>query len=216
MTISMNCIWFRSVSFIVSMTIITSTLIFISSSANARFTGAIERSAARAAASAAERKAAQRATKNSSKSIATRQTSLQATDRIVRRWHSVMCQPRRPCPLPPNVANSFKGGSYNEVMLGKDTLLYRVYSDPARRMGRPGNRFTYWSRSDARGTQAVMDSAINVSKFGNNAKDQVVIRIPRGTRVYEGKTQSIPRGGPIGGGNQVVVDDVKPEWIMNR
>lgn len=176
----------------------------------AQVTSAVERAAARAAARSAERQAAERAA-----AAAARGAGRQATDRLVRRWSSALCKPSAPCPLPESVANTFKGGSYGEVVLGQETTVYRVYADPAHRLGRPGERYSYWSRSDARGTQAVVDGAIDVSRFGNTAQHQVAVRVPRGTRVYEGQSQSIERG-PVGGGSQVVVEGVRPEWVLAR
>ena len=189
-------------------------LAFVAKPSNAQFAGAVERAAARAAARAAEQKAAERAASRAATTAATRRAGARAGDRVVRRWSSALCKSVNPCPLPPKVSNTFKGGSYDEVVLGQDTLLYRVYSNPAHRLGRPDERFSYWSRSDARGTQAVVDSAIEVSRYGNTAKNQVVVRVPSGTRIYQGETQSIPRGGPVGGGSQVILEGIRPEWVV--
>jgi len=162
-----------------------------------------EKAAARAAKRAAERQGAQRA----AAALATR-------DIVLRRWHAVMCQPTRRCPLPRDIADSFAGSSYDEILLGSDTVLFRVYAREMNRMGPAGKRYTYWSRSDARGTQAVVDGAIPVASNGNVATRQVAIRVPKGTTVFEGKTQGIPHGGPVGGGNQVVIDGVRQEWVI--
>ena len=176
--------------------------------------GAAERAAARAAARTAERKSAERAAKEAAAAVAARTGTKQAADAVVRRWYSVTCKPTKPCPLPQHVGNTFVGGSYNEVALGSDTVLYRVYANRLNRLGPSGQRYSYWSRSDARGTQAIVDSAIPVSRQGNTATRQVAVRVPQGTHVFEGRTQGIPHGGPVGGGNQVVVDGVRPEWVI--
>ena len=178
--------------------------------------GAAERAAARAAARTAERKAAERSAKAAATAAVARSGRKEAADMVVRRWYSVTCKPSNPCPLPHNISDTFVGGSYNEVVLGADTTLYRVYANRLNRLGPSGQRYSYWSRSDARGTQAVVDSAIPVSRQGNTATQQVAIRVPQGTRVFEGQTQGIPHGGPVGGGNQVVIDGVRLEWVIGQ
>jgi hypothetical protein len=116
-----------------------------------------------------------------------------------------------PCPLPEKVAGTYVGGAYDEVILGSETTLYRVFHDPARRFGAPGEVHSYWSRSDSRGVQAAVDRGIDVSRFGNTADNVVAIRVPAGTRVFEGRARGTEHGTP-GGGSQVVVERVKPEW----
>ena len=179
---------------------------------------AAERAAQRAATQAAERAAAEQASKAAAEA-ASRRAATNAADRVVKRWTSSLCKPAAPCPLPERTAGTFNGGSYNEVILGSDTVLYRAIHDPKFKFGKPGEP-SYWSRSDAKGVQAVIDSAIPVLRNGNTAERLVAIRVPKGKTVFEGKTQEIvfeekTRGierGPIGGGNQVVIDGVKPEW----
>jgi multidrug efflux pump subunit AcrA (membrane-fusion protein) len=173
---------------------------------------AAERSAARAAALAAERKAAEKAAQEA----AARSAARQAGDRVVRRWNNALCKPSLPCPLPESVGRTFTGGSYDEVVLARDTVLYRVHADPSHRLGEPGQPFSYWTRSDARYTQAVIDSAIPVSRNANTAHLQVAIMVPKGTRLFEGRTASIPHGGPTGGGNQIVLERVPAEWVLPR
>lgn len=146
---------------------------------------------------------------------AKRGAARQAADGVVRHWTLSMCKPSRPCPLPEHHAATFTGGSYNEVRLGQDTRLYRVYSNLENRLGVPGERYSYWSRSPATGTQAVIDGAIPTARNGNTAAHQVSIVVPRGTTIYEGKTSSFP-GGPVGGGNQVIMDGVRREWAVAR
>lgn len=189
---------------------VLSAIVLLPGAVSAQIGAAAERAAARAALAPAERQAAERAAKEAA-GVSSRRAMNEAVDRVVKRWSSSLCKPAASCPLPAKVANTFKGGSYNEVMLGKDTILYRVFHDPTHKLGMPGERFSYWSRSDARGTQAVVDRAIDVSGYGNTAERLVAVRVPRGTRVYEGVTQSIERG-PIGGGNQIVVDGVRADW----
>jgi len=182
--------------------------------AHAQLTGAAERAAARAAARAAERNAVRKAAAPAAGQQAVRQTD----DQILRRWNNAMCKRTEPCPLPDSIGRTFKG-SYDETVLSRDTVFYRVYANPKQRLGTPGEPFSYWTRSDARGLQAAIDAAVPVSRTGNTAQYQVAVRVPKGTRVFEGETRSLDRygpvgGGPIGGGNQVVINQVRPEWVV--
>jgi len=179
---------------------------------SAQVIGAAERAAARAAGKAAERTAAERA---AAKTI-TVKTSKTPADRVVKRWSNYICEQKSRCPLPQHVAQTFRGGSYNQVELQSNTVLYRVHADPALKLGRPGEQYSFWSRSDARGIQAAIDSAIPVSRNGNTAQLQTVIRVPRGTTVYEGITGQTAVGRTVGGGNQVVVKEVNPKWVLQE
>lgn len=179
---------------------------------HAQLAGAAERAAARAAARAAEKAAAERA----AAAAAARKSTQVAGGKVVRRWTQAFCGPKSPCPLPQEFARTFRGGSYDEVVLTADTTFYRVYSDPAARLGRPGQQFSYWSRSDARGQQAAIDAAIDVSRWGNTGQYQAAIRVPRGTRVFEGWTEAQHGGKPVGGGSQVVIEGVKPSWLIGQ
>lgn len=184
------------------------TFLAFSYAAHAQIGPAIERAAARAALKAAETQAVKRATAG----VATSRSSInQATDRVVKKWSSSLCKPAAPCPLDEKTANTFRGGSYKEVILGRDTTLYRAYHNPDRKFGDPSGQVSYWSRSDATGTKAVVDRGIEVSRYGNTANRLVAIKVPKGTRVYEGIAHGIHKG-PIGGGNQIILNKVKPEW----
>jgi hypothetical protein len=165
-------------------------------------------SARRAAAEAAKRNAARAAARRQAFS----QVATKTPDVTVRTWTSALCKRSRPCPLPPQYANSFVGGTYREVRLGKDTRLYRVYSSPARRLGTPGEPHSYWTRSEARGTRAVIDSALPTSRNGNTARYRISIVVPRGTVIYEGIAAPLPRGA-VGGGSQVVIKHVSRDWV---
>lgn len=168
---------------------------------SAQVLGAAERAAARAAARNAVRQSERRA----DGSAATRQAERKAADLLVRRWSTSLCGHARPCPLPENIGNSFRGGSYNEVILGRDTTFYRVYSRSELAYGVPGQTHSFWSRSNARGSRAIIDGAIPVSRNGNIAQRQVAITLPKGTRVFDGYAAPLPRG-PVGGGSQVVIE----------
>ena len=192
----------------VAAMVVMQSLALVSTVAHAQVAGAAERAAARAAANAAERRAA---------AVAAGQSSKASADRTVRRWSGPLCKTESKCPLPPHVAKTFTGGgSYNEVILHKDTMLHRVYADPARRLGPAGERYSYWSRSDEQGIQAQIDRAINPHRYGNTAELNVSIQVPRGTRVFEGRAAAGEGGRPVGGGNQVVVENVQAAWVVTR
>lgn len=182
----------------------------LSCPAPAQITSAVKR----AAATVAERHAVKRAAKGVVHTTP-RSSVNHATDRVMKRWTSSLCKPTAPCPLDAITANTFRGGSYNEVILGRHTVFYRAYHNSARKFGDPNARFSYWSRSDATGTKAVIDKAIEVSRYGNTAERLVAIKVPKGTRVFEGVTQRIHKG-PMGGGNQVVLEKVRPAWEITR
>lgn len=107
-------------------------------------------------------------------------------------------------PLPAEVASTFRGGSYSQVALESDTVLYRVYG------GSSGQLSPYWSRTAPQGPlQARMDLALPP---GNTAQNVVQIRVPQGTTVFEGAAG--PNFGQLGGGNQVYIPRVDPSWVV--
>ncbi len=179
----------------------------------AQLTSIIERAAVRAAAKSAKQQAATQSVRQNAVCSTTLSAGKAGSDKIVRRWTSSLCKPSNPCPLDAKLSNTFKGGSYNEVVLGKDTTLYRVYYHPERKLGAPGEPYSFWSRSNATGLQARIDSAIDTSRYGNLADKTVKIRVPEGTRIYEGVTQGIHKG-PVGGGNQIIINKVDSKWVI--
>ncbi len=109
-------------------------------------------------------------------------------------------------PLPRDVAATFRSNTYDEVRLGQPTVLYRSYSDPARKIG------PFWTRTRPTGPlQTVIDSALD-QNWGNRATDVVAIRVPAGQTVYEGPAGA--QRGLVGGGGQVYVPNVDPSWEM--
>lgn len=183
----------------------------------AQIGGAIEGAARRAALTTAERQAAERAAKTAAES-ASRRAAAKTTDHVVRQYTTSLCKTAAPCPLPEQigerlVGGSFKGGSYQEVILGQDTVLYRAIHDPSFKFGDPRLPYSFWSRSNATGIRATTDSAIPVTSSGNTAERLVAIRVPRGTRVFEGIAHG--EEGSVGGGNQVVVRNVNPKWSID-
>jgi hypothetical protein len=114
--------------------------------------------------------------------------------------------PVTPGPLPPGIANTFRGGSYAETQLERTTSLYRVYG------GRSGKIGSFWTRTPPSGPlQSRIDLALNPS-WGNTANQTVRIDVPAGTTVFEGAAAS--QGWLVGGGSQVVVPRVDPNWII--
>ena len=113
-------------------------------------------------------------------------------------------------PLDSNVVTTFRGGSYTATTTTETTTLYRVYGGSAGKIG------SYWTRTQPSGSlQAQLDSAL-APQWGNTAQKIVVIRVPKGTTIYEGAAAPQPTGVGqiIGGGNQVYIPQVNPKWIQ--
>jgi hypothetical protein len=113
-------------------------------------------------------------------------------------------------PLSPDVAKTFRGGSYSQVKVGSDTTLYRVYG------GNSGKIGAYWTRTKPAGPlQSQLDSAL-APQWGNTASKVVEIKLPAGTTFFEGAAapQSTGIGQLLGGGNQVYILKVDPSWVV--
>ena len=86
-----------------------------------------------------------------------------------------------------------------------DTTLYRVYGGTAEKMG------MYWSKMKPMGPlQSRIDLAIK-TEWGNTAEKVIEIRVPAGTKIFEGFAES-QGAGLVGGGSQIVIFDVNPSW----
>ena len=113
-------------------------------------------------------------------------------------------------PLPNDIANTFRSGTYNNVVTTEPTTtLYRVIGDN----GRPDGG--YWTRTRPEGPlQSVIDSALD-QNWGNTATRVVEMEVPAGTRLFEGV--AAPQRGLVGGGNQIYFDrdinPIDPVWI---
>jgi RHS repeat-associated protein len=126
-----------------------------------------------------------------------------AADNAAIRWGPLT----GPGPLNDAVANTFRGGSYTESVLSGETTLYRSYGGTAGELG------SYWTRTPPAGPlQATMDSALNPA-WGNTAQNVSTIVVPRGTTIYEGF--AAPQGGLLGGGSQVYIPNVNPNWLVH-
>ncbi len=116
--------------------------------------------------------------------------------------------PLNPGPLSAEIANTFRSGTYAEMVAQQPTTLYRVYGGTANQMG------GYWTQVPSAGpVQSIIDSAL-LPQWGNTATNVVKIEIPAGTRYFTGA--AAPQGGLVGGGNQVVFPPgvrVDSSWI---
>ncbi len=109
-------------------------------------------------------------------------------------------------PLPANVANTFRGGSYSQITTQGETTLYRVYGGKSPEIG------SWWSTTKPNGPlQSQMDLALDPA-WGNTATKVVEIRVPKGTVIYEGA--AAPQAHLPGGGVQVYIPKVNSGWVV--
>jgi hypothetical protein len=107
------------------------------------------------------------------------------------------------------VLDTFRSSSYTARTLAQPKDLYRAYSES-------GKKFrAYWTDIPPAGPlQSKIDSAL-LPSFGNRATEVVHVRVPPGETVFEGFTAAQaedPGVNLLGGGRQIVLDNVKPEW----
>ena len=111
-------------------------------------------------------------------------------------------------PLPKGIADTFRSGTYSEVVTQQPTTLYRVYGGTAQELG------GYWTGTKPAGpVQSIIDSVLN-PQWGNTATSVVKIEVSIGTKYFEGV--AAPQGGLVGGGNQVLFPKdfkIDPSWI---
>ena len=108
------------------------------------------------------------------------------------------------------VASTFRSGTYTANTLSEGTMLYRVYGGNAGKIG------SYWTRTKPSGPlQSQLDSAL-APQWGNSASKIVSMRVPKGTTIYEGSaaSQSTGVGQILGGGGQVYIPNINPNWIQ--
>jgi len=99
-------------------------------------------------------------------------------------------------PLPKGIVDTFRSGTYSEVVTQQPTTLYRVYGGTAQELG------GYWTATKPAGpVQSIVDSALS-PQWGNTATNVVKIEVPIGTKYFEGV--AAPQGGLVGGGSQVL------------
>ncbi len=105
-----------------------------------------------------------------------------------------------------DVALTFRSATYMERTLKKATTLYRVIGKDDNPAG------SFWTTTKPTGSvQSMLDSAI-LPEWGNPATNVVKITVPAGTRIYQGI--AAPQGGLLGGGIQVYIPQVEPQWIQ--
>ena len=109
-------------------------------------------------------------------------------------------------PLPDKVANTFRSGTYTEIVSQGDVTLFRVYGGKAQKLG------SYWTSTKPKGpVQSIIDNALD-QNWGNTATKVTTIKVPPGTTIYKGYAAS--QGNLVGGGTQVYIPEVKPSWIV--
>ena len=113
--------------------------------------------------------------------------------------------------LSPDIAETFRSGSYTATTLSENTTFYRVYGGNAGKVG------SYMSRTlQNGGMQSQIDLALN-PLWGNTAEYVTEVVVPKGTTIYEGAAapQDINGGAGqlLGGGNQVYIPEVDPNWF---
>jgi hypothetical protein len=112
--------------------------------------------------------------------------------------------PMNPGPLEGHFESSFRSSSYTTRKFSQPRDLYRVYSDPTRRLG------AFWTDVRPSGPlQATIDAAL-LPSYGNAATKVVHIRVPAGEIAYEGVAAR--QGGWLGGGAQYVLPKAITEW----
>ena len=107
------------------------------------------------------------------------------------------------------VLDTFRSSSYSARTLAQPKDLYRTYSQKDKKFR------AYWTDIPPSGPlQSTIDSAL-LPSFGNEATRVVHIRVPPGETIFEGFSAGQledPGVNLLGGGRQIVVDNVKPEW----
>ena len=183
--------------------------LLISPNANAQLAGAIERAIAkRAAVKSANRVIPRSIAKNGSATVAIRTAKgnylvKRWNNNLVKewdvswatRWDKNLCNSKSSCPLPNELGKTFKGGTYDEVILSKDTTMYRSYDGMSTPFGGEyklgGHGVSWWKLEPSKGMAAVIDNAIPARNSGNVASKLSRIKVPAGERIYEGKSGPI-------------------------
>ncbi|NRQ43769.1 hemagglutinin repeat-containing protein [Rheinheimera sp. YQF-2] len=110
-------------------------------------------------------------------------------------------------------ASTFRSGSYTEKVADTDQYFYRDYGGDAAIDGR------YWTPEQSAGPlQSQLDSAV-LPEWGNTFLNQAVIKVPKGTKYYEGP--AAPQTGTVGtlpelhgGGIQIFLPNPNKDWII--
>jgi hypothetical protein len=103
--------------------------------------------------------------------------------------------------------------TYTQGPLSAPTRLHRLYGDDCPKFG------SFWMRTPIAGpAQFQMDAALNPA-WGNSLEHVVTIEAPAGTEAFEGVAgpQEFVGGGVLlGGGNQVFIRNVSPDWEVGH
>jgi hypothetical protein len=106
-----------------------------------------------------------------------------------------------PGPLPPDLAATFSGGRYSEVVLDQDTILHRAGTSKA-----PLGQF--FSRTPPQSAiQERIDKAILSRWPGGGVSpidSAIAVNIPKGTSIFVGEV-SAQGGHFVGGTEQIVI-----------
>jgi Flp pilus assembly pilin Flp len=113
----------------------------------------------------------------------------------------------KPGPLADNLAGTFAGGRYREIVLESDTVLHRAGTE-AQPLGQ------FFSREAPQGViQTRIDKAV-LPQWPGGGRSPVdtafEVKIPAGTKVYVGEVSS--QGGAFVGGTQQII--VKEPWLI--
>ncbi len=112
-------------------------------------------------------------------------------------------------------ASTFRSGTYAEKVAETDIYLYRDYGGTAKADGR------FWTPEPSKGPlQSQMDSAV-LPEWGNTFQNQAIIKIPKGTKYYEGPAAAQTGGKGTrptlqGGGTQIFLPIPSNEWIIKK
>jgi len=144
-------------------------------------------------------------------------TAVKAVGRVVRALRPVpppkVWNPLNgPGPLPERVVQNFRSATYTERVLREPLELRRDYSKPEFKLG------AWWTPDELTPLQARIDLAI-LPEWGNTMKHVVRIRVPKGTKIYEGLAapQEGYFGTLVGGGRQVYIDKkiIDKSWVVS-
>jgi RHS repeat-associated protein len=119
--------------------------------------------------------------------------------------YPVMYGPLSPGPLAPNLASTFRSGTYFGGTLNQAQTMYRVIAPGQNPAG------AWWTTAPPSGPTSSIVSLALKPQWGNTATQVVTATIPPGTTVYFGV--AAPQGGLVGGGNQVYIPQLNPNWI---
>ncbi|HXI04584.1 MAG TPA: RHS repeat-associated core domain-containing protein, partial [Candidatus Saccharimonadales bacterium] len=110
-------------------------------------------------------------------------------------------------PLSPDIAQTFRSGSYTGQTLQEPMTLYRVIGEG----GNPAGSF--WTATPPSGpVQSIIDLALDPA-WGNTATTVVTAEVPAGTTIYSGFAAA--QGGLVGGGSQIYIPVVNSAWIIH-